>query len=162
MIFTDKAAKEKISTLETRLADLEADISTKDASIESLTADITAKDQTIAENVAALAARDEQITGLTTDLSTANSALESAAAELAEKDKAIAEAKESAGKEATQILATIGQPEPLAENVETPPSNHLATFNSLKGAEATAYFNKFQNEIAAEQRAMSKASTPTP
>jgi chromosome segregation ATPase len=120
MIFTDKAAKEKISTLETRLADLEADISTKDASIEALTADITAKDQTIAENVAAIAARDEQITGLSTDLATANLALESAAAELVEKDKAIADAKESAGKEAAQILATIGQPEPL--DIESAPS----------------------------------------
>jgi hypothetical protein len=152
------------SQIEAALLEVDAlrnDLTSAQGQIEALTADITAKDQTIAENVAAIAARDEQITGLTTDLSTANSALESAAAELAEKDKAIAEAKESAGKEAAQILATIGQPEPLPDN-EQPPANHLATFNSLKGAEATAYFNKFQKEIAAEQRAaMPNQSTAT-
>jgi chromosome segregation ATPase len=162
MIFTDKAAKEKIATLEARITELETDITAKDAAFEALTADLTAKDQTIAENVAAIAARDESITNLTAELATANTALQTAAAELAAKDEEITAAKASAGAEATQILASIGQPEPLPDNVETPPSNHLETFNNLKGAEATAYFNKFQNEIAAEQRAMTKTSTPTP
>ena len=150
MIFTDKAAKEKIATLEARITELETDITAKDAAFEAFTADITAKDQTIAENVAALAARDEQITGLTTDLATANSALESAAAELAEKDKAIAEAKESAGKEATQILATIGQPEPLAEG-DPDTKSILDQFNELKGEEATRFYHLNRKAIIAAQ-----------
>jgi uncharacterized coiled-coil protein SlyX len=150
MIFTDKAAKEKIATLEARITELESAITAKDAAIESMTADITAKDQTIAENVASLAARDEQITGLTTDLSTANSALESAAAELAEKDKAIAEAKESAGKEATQILATIGQPEPLqieANKQVDPVAQYIAAVESGNATLRAELFTKHKAAI---------------
>lgn len=162
MIFTDKAAKEKIATLEARITELETDITAKDAAIESLTADLTAKDQTIAENIATIASLTEDNEAMKNSIDAQMVEFVGLEKTIELKNQLIEDAKESAGKEATQLLAAIGQPEPLPDNVETPPSNHLETFNNLKGSEATAYFNKFQNEIAAEQRAMSKASTPTP
>lgn len=105
------------SQIESALLESESlrnDLTNAQGLIESLTAQITAKDQAIAESVAKIAELTESHEVISGELATANAALESAANELVEKDKAIADAKESAGKEAAQILATIGQPEPLA------------------------------------------------
>lgn len=133
MIFTDKAAKEKIISLEQRVSELEADADSRSAEIESLKAEITAKDQVIAEHVAAIAARDEKIATTESDLAAANTALETATTELAEKDKSIEAAKESAGKLAAEALASIGQPEPLPVESETstdPVALYLAAVES--------------------------------
>jgi ATP-dependent Clp endopeptidase proteolytic subunit ClpP len=133
------------SEIEALLADADSlrnDITNAQATIESLQSDITAKDQTIAENIAKIAELTESHEAISGELATANTALETATAELAEKDKAIAEAKESAGKEATQILASIGQPEPLAvDPTEKPKAKTLtrAEFNALKPSEKSAF-----------------------
>lgn len=154
MIFTQSAAREKIASLESRVAELEADAIAKDESIAAMQADLVTKDQAIAEQVSKIAELTESHEKISGELATANTALETATAELAAKEEAIVAAQESAGAQATEILASIGQEKPL-EAAESPSSiSHLETFNSLKGAEATAYFNKFQKEIAAEQKAM--------
>ena len=149
----------ELSKVESALAEvdsLRADLSTATAEVEALKAEITAKDQTIAEHVAAIASKEERIT----ELSAKVDEIQAQAAEQAEvikaKDAEIEAAKESAGKLAVEQLAAIGQSAPLPTSTETAPVSHLAVFNALKGAEATAYFNKFQKEIAAEQRAATK------
>lgn len=152
MIFTDKAAKEKITQLEAQVSQLESDNAALTGQVESLQADITAKDQTIAEHVAAIAAKDEKITAMQEDLDTAmlvRKAKESAIENLREE---LAEAKESAGKLAVEQLAAIGQSAPLSVD-DGRPVSHLETFNKLTGHAATAYWKKHQKEIRAEQRA---------
>ncbi len=106
MIFTDRAAKEKISSLESRIAELEADLVTKDSAIESLNADIVAKDQTIAENSATIGTLQEAVAKFETE---AKASAEAIATLTAEVDKA----KNSATDQAAAMLAQVGQPEPL-------------------------------------------------
>jgi chromosome segregation ATPase len=111
---------------------LEASIAEND----TLRADLIAAQSRIAELVGiseANATLQGEVTALTTKLTDAESALKTATAEIAEKDEAIAAAKESAGAEATQILASIGQPEPLPINGETnePQAITREQFNAL-------------------------------
>jgi len=115
MIFTDKAAKEKISTLESRISELEADIITKDEAIDTLTTESTAKDQTIAEHIASIGTLTDAVSALTTEKETITAELVTAQVTITEKDAAIEAAKASAGQIATETLAAIGQPEPLGE-----------------------------------------------
>ena len=116
MIFTDKAAKEKILALESRISELESDITTKDSAIDAHNSEVTARDQAIAEHVATIGTRDESITALTGEVETLKASVSTKDAELAAKDLEIEAAKSSAGQLATQTLASIGQPEPLAIN----------------------------------------------
>lgn len=138
------------SEIEALIADTDSlrnDLTSAQAAIESLQADVSAKDQTIAENIAKIAELTESHEAVAGQLATAQTALETAAAELAAKDEEIAAAKESAGKEATQILAAIGQPEPLPESETSGPVDHLAVLGKLQGAERTAYYNENKAEI---------------
>lgn len=109
MIFTDKAAKEKISALESRISELEADLAIKDGAIETLQADVTARDQTIAEHVATIGTRDEAISAAET-LATAN------AAEIITLKAAVTTAENSAAQSAVEIAAAAGIEKPL--NIE--------------------------------------------
>lgn len=146
--------KDEFAQIEAAAAEIDslrADIAAKDALISGYVTDLTAKDQTIAENIATIAARDESITTLTAELQTASESLATAQADLTAKDAAIEAAKQSSGKQAIEILASIGQDKPL-EEVETQVVNHLEVYNSLSGAEASAYFKKYEKEIAAAQR----------
>jgi len=68
--------------------------------------------------------------------------------------------EELAAIKAAERLAAQGHPQPVSLVGDNASSvSHLETFNALKGAEATAYFNKFKTEIAAEQRALSKTKS---
>lgn len=116
---------------------LEASIAEND----TLRADLTAAQARIIELTAlseANATLQGEVTALTTKLTDAESALVTATADLAEKDKAIAAAKESAGAEATQILAAIGQPDPLP--IETKPDDEIKNLTGF--AKVSAFFAK--------------------
>lgn len=103
---TNKAAKEKIETLESRVDELETDLSARDEHIESQDAIIVERDATIAENSAT-------ITTLTEERDKFKNESEQLASDLKESKQETADAKESAGKQATELLASAGQPEPL-------------------------------------------------
>jgi len=136
MIFTDKAARSQIATLESRIGELEADIIAKDQAIESHNDEITAKDQTIAEHIATIGNLTERIT-----------ALEATAARVPELESAVTAAQASASVVATEMLASIGQPEPLAIEQSEPPVDHAAIFATLTGQSRTEYYAKHGAEI---------------
>jgi len=136
-----------------QVAQLEASIAEND----SLRAALAAKDLKITELTglsAIIADKDLEITALADEKLKLSNEITSLTTALAAKDAEIEAAKASAGTLATETLAAIGQPEPLKldENASASTS-HLDKFNSLKGREATAYYNEFQKEIAEEQRA---------
>lgn len=159
MLFPGNEAE--LSQVEAALAEVDSlrnDVAMFTSEVATLKSEVANKDQALAE----LGVTVESLTTAKADL---ESALAAASADLAAKDETIAakdaaieEAKASAGNIAIETLAAIGQPEPLPLDAQIEPSaTHLETFNSLKGAEATAYFNKFEKEIAAEQRASAKS-----
>jgi uncharacterized coiled-coil protein SlyX len=113
MIFTDKAAREKIASLESRIGELEADIIAKDQAIESHNDEITAKDQTIAEHLATIGNLNERISTLETEATASAATITASATKITELEAAIIAAKASAATEATAMLASVGQPEPL-------------------------------------------------
>ena len=67
------------------------------------------------------------------------------------KDAEIAEAKASAAVIATETLASIGQPEPLAIEEGGETKSILDQFNELKGEEATRFYNQNRKAILAAQ-----------
>lgn len=143
MIFTQSAAREKITTLEARITSLEADLASKDEAIASLEDSIISKDETIAEHVSALQSREEKITELETFQATAT-------AELAAKDEALAEANDSAGKIATETLASIGQAEPLPLGEDPAPVDHMEAMNSMSPGQKRAYWKANRTAIKAQ------------
>jgi ATP-dependent Clp endopeptidase proteolytic subunit ClpP len=130
------------SEIEALLADADSlrnDLTSAQSQIESLMADLTSKDQTLAENIAKIAELTESHEVISGELATANTALETATAELAAKDEEIKAAKESAGAQATEILATIGQPEPLAiDGANTPTKSLYEQYRDLKQSDPRA------------------------
>jgi chromosome segregation ATPase len=145
MIFTDKAAREKIASLESRISELEADAITKDSAIESHAADISAKDQTIAEHVASIASRDEQIAELTGKVSTAEAAASEKETKITELNAEVETAKQSASNIAIEKMAAIGQSEPLViegGEEKTEKTMTLAAFNQLPTVQKNQYIRK--------------------
>lgn len=155
---------------ESEIAELEASLAEADSlrndlgmltdEVATLKADITAKDQTIAEHLSAIATRDEQIAALTSQVEDGQTALAEAALALTAKDEEIQAAHASAGQQATEALAAIGQDAPLPAGEDAGSATpHLDAFNQLKGAEATAYFKQHRKEINAENRLLSKRNS---
>jgi ATP-dependent Clp endopeptidase proteolytic subunit ClpP len=113
---------------------LEASITEND-SLRNDLADAQAKIAEFTSLSEANAALQIELSDLAEAKVTLETALATAAAELAAKDLEIEAAKASAGQLATQTLASIGQPEPLAINGdETPGANAItrAAFNALE------------------------------
>jgi uncharacterized coiled-coil protein SlyX len=134
MIFTDKAAREKIASLESRIGELEADIITKDQAIESHNDEITAKDQAIAEHIATIGNLNDRISTLETEADASAATITASASKITELESAVTAAQASASVVATEMLASIGQPEPLAiGQPATESENHITReqFNSL-------------------------------
>jgi len=142
MIFTDKAAREKIASLESRISELEADAITKDSAIEAHAAEISAKDQSIAEHVASIASRDEQIAELTGKVSTAEAAASEKETKITELTAEVETAKQSAANIAIEKMAAIGQPEALdieEQSITESKSLTRAQFNALSPAEKSKF-----------------------
>jgi len=142
MIFTDKAAREKIATLESRIGELEADIIAKDQAIESHNDEITAKDQTIAEHIATIGNLNERISTLETEATASAATITASASKITELESAVTAAQESASVVATEMLAAIGQPEPLAIEAGAGEIKNVVTrkeFNQMKPSEKMAF-----------------------
>jgi ATP-dependent Clp endopeptidase proteolytic subunit ClpP len=109
------------------LKGLSAVVAEKDMEISNLTAAATSYQ-------AEIVTKDETITNLQTELATAKTEIETA--------------KESAGTQAIEVLASIGQPEPLIDaNASAEPEDLIKTLAKLKGAERTEYYAKHGEEI---------------
>ena len=130
MFLTNKAAQEKISTLESRIEELESDLTAKDEEISNLqneSKDNSENQVKIETLTNELTAKDEQITELN--------------AKLIEAEAESKDADESASAKAVEMLATIGQEEPLeiqdsavSEGVKT-----RAEFNAMKPSARMAF-----------------------
>jgi chromosome segregation ATPase len=120
MIFTDKAAREKIASLESRIGELEADIIAKDEAIEAHAGELSAKDQTIAEHVATIGNLTEKVSTLETEAKAKDETISAHAGKITELETAVTEAKGSAAEVATQMLASVGQDAPLPINEAKP------------------------------------------
>jgi chromosome segregation ATPase len=145
MIFTDKAAREKITSLESRIGELEADILTKDGAIESLTTEAKEKDATIAEHVSTIGTLTEKITNLETESAAKDQTISAHAGKITELEAAVIEAKGSATEVATEMLASVGQPEPLpieASDSATEKTITLEAFNQLSPIQRNEYIRK--------------------
>lgn len=141
MIFTDKAAKEKISSLESRVSDLEADLLTKDEAIETLQTEAKEKDATISEHLATIGAKDEKITQLEAELKTANETAEAKQAEVNALTEKVTLAENASASKAVEILASVGQPEPVP--AEENPTSAKSEISNLKGLDKVrAAFSK--------------------
>jgi len=143
MIFTDKAAREKITSLEARISELEADNQLKDSAIEAHAAEISAKDQAIAEHVASIASRDEKITELTGKVTTAETTISEKEAKITELETKTVVTSETVSLQAAELLAATGHPAPVDLSGDGSAPN--AQIKSLTGlAKVTASF-KAQN-----------------
>ncbi len=144
MIFTDKAAREKIASLESRISELEADALIKDSAIEAHAAEISAKDQTIAEHVASIASRDEQIAELTGKVSTAESTISEKDAKITELEAKTIITSETVSLQAAELLAATGHPQPVNLSGETGEDKTQKTvtreqFNKMKPSQKMAF-----------------------
>ena len=145
MIFTDKAAREKIASLESRIGELEADIIAKDEAIEAHAGELSAKDQTIAEHVATIGTLTEKVSALETEAKAKDETISAHAGKISELETAVTEAKGSAAQVATEMLASVGQPEPLAIDPGTANAEQtmtLAAFNQLTPIQRNEYIRK--------------------
>jgi ATP-dependent protease ClpP protease subunit len=96
---------------------------------------------------AIIADKDLEITALATEKQDLTTALATATEEIAAKVTEIEAAKASAGVIATEILASIGQPAPLAIEGELPPVDHAAIYATLTGAARTNYYTEHSADI---------------
>jgi chromosome segregation ATPase len=145
MIFTDKAAREKIASLESRIGELEADIIAKDEAIEAHAGELSAKDQTIAEHVATISNLTEKVSNLETEAKAKDETISAHAGKITELETAVTEAQGSAATVATEMLASIGQPEPLpieATATATENTITLEAFNQLTPIQRNEYIRK--------------------
>ena len=135
---------ERINALETQIAGHDSEIEDFKAKLELAEAALQeaagfkAEIETLtAEN----AAKDADITALQTEVTCHEATIDTLTGE-------VAAAKESAGKIATETLASIGQPEPLEiEEVETKQTDLLSQYEALEGAEKRDFLNLHAVEL---------------
>ena len=128
---------------------LEASIAEND----SLRAELSAAEAKITELSglsAIIAEKDQDLTALATKVTDLETAISISTAELAAKDEALAEAKESAGKIATETLASIGQAEPLPLGEAPAPVDHLEAMKSMSPGAKRAYWKANREAIHAQ------------
>jgi ATP-dependent Clp endopeptidase proteolytic subunit ClpP len=129
------------------------------AEVETLSADLVSAEAKITElqNLAAVVAeKDLEISNLTAaaaayqaDIVAKVETITTLQADLTQAQADIEAAKASAGEQAIEVLASIGQPEPLAECELIAPVNHAESFAKLTGKERTEYYAKHGAEIRA-------------
>jgi uncharacterized coiled-coil protein SlyX len=134
---TSKAANEKIQSLESRVAELEADLTFKDEAIETLQTESKDKDATIAENA-------NKVETLTEERDTAKAELATATAKVTELETKVEEAKKSAGEQAIEALAAIGQTQPLP--IEGEQDGEKEAAKNLTGLAKAIALHKLKNQ----------------
>lgn len=145
---SNEEAAARIEALETQILGHDTEVSELQAKLDTAELALQEASEIAARNIEleAQALTIPDFEAKVTELEAKVTDLEASNAVTNEKIEAAAAAK----------LAAMGHGEPLdlgsAGIINTAPS-HLETFNSLKGREASAYFAKFEAEIAEEQKA---------
>ena len=121
------------------IAKLEASILENDSLRSELT-EAQAKIQELSGFAAVIVEKDAEITALATEKANLSATLEEKEADITAKAAELEAAKNSASVIATQTLAAIGQPEPIANADEPPAIDHLKVLNSLTGAAKRNYW----------------------
>ena len=135
----DEAAKIEAAIVEND--SLRADLEAAQARVSELTA-------LADENVSLKAELNEVNAKLAESDRIANESAE----KIAELETKVTDVENIAAAKAVETLAAIGQPEPLAIEEASETKSILDEYNELKGAAATAFFNKHEKEIIAAQR----------
>lgn len=140
-----------------QVANLENAIQEND-SLRAEIADLQAKletakevDQTLIENTVKIENLTAELATAQSELATAQSELETVKAELEEVKAAVLVEAESASDKAIEMLAGIGQTEPLPIENGGEQRSILEQFESLKGSEATAFYKANRKAILSEQ-----------
>jgi ATP-dependent protease ClpP protease subunit len=130
----DEVSKLEASILE--LDNVRAELTATAQERDTLKSEVSGHVETISAHLATIGNLTEQIT-----------ALEATAARVPELESAVTAAQSSASVVATEMLAAIGQPEPLAIEQSEPPVDHAAIFATLTGQSRTEYYAKHGAEI---------------
>jgi ATP-dependent Clp endopeptidase proteolytic subunit ClpP len=130
----DEVSKLEASILE--LDNVRAELTATEQERDTLKSEVSSHVETISAHLATIGALKEQIT-----------TLEATAARVPELESAVTSAQASASIVATEMLASIGQPEPLAIEQSEPPVDHAAIFATLTGQSRTEYYAKHGAEI---------------
>jgi ATP-dependent Clp protease protease subunit len=146
-LFPDNA--DAVAKLESMLVEndtLRADLSAAQSRIDELAplAEVNAKLQS-------------DVAELTAKLDESGKTIEADAERIAELEKQAEDLDAKASIKAAELLAQQGHPQPVALVGDSGTAKSLTEqFNELKGAEATAFYQKHRRAILAEQRAESK------
>ena len=160
---TTKASMNLIEAIKNLLPSVSTDDADKLAAhvaeVETLSADLAesqAKVDELSNLAAVVAEKDLEISSLTAtasaylaDITAKDETIATIQAELTQAQADIEAAKATAGEQAIEALAAIGQPEPLAEGELAPAVNHAGVFARLTGQERTDYYAKHRAEIRA-------------
>jgi chromosome segregation ATPase len=146
MIFTQRQAREKIQSLESRIAELESESQSKDQTIEQLRKDVSDASAESAPQSARIIELEEQVTSLDQRVEE----LETANADLTEKATLTAE---KISIEASRQLAATGHPAPVAttEGQGKSASNEeiIAKFQAMPaGEERSAFFHQHKSILS--------------
>jgi predicted nuclease with TOPRIM domain len=140
---------DEVAKLEAAIADadtLRADLSAAQSRIDELAplAEVNAKLQS-------------DVADLTAKLDESGKTIEANAERITELEKQAEDIDAKASIKAAELLAQQGHPQPVALVGDSGQAKTLTEqFNELKGAEATAFYQKHRKAILAEQRAESK------
>ena len=141
MIFTQRQAREKIQSLESRIAELESESQSKDQTIEQLRKDVSDASAESAPQSARIIELEEQVTSLDQRVEE----LETANADLTEKATLTAE---KISIEASRQLAATGHPAPVATaeaKIDANGKTLFEQYRELQSADPVAA-SKFWNE----------------
>jgi chromosome segregation ATPase len=137
---TNKEAREKITGLETRVAELEGDIESANTAAESARNELATANEALSEAQSDLSNAKERICEL-----------EGIAARVPELEEAAKVTAEKISNEASQLAAAIGLTEPLPDANTGEPKSILAQFIALEGEDATRFYKANRKEIIAAQ-----------
>jgi septal ring factor EnvC (AmiA/AmiB activator) len=144
MIFTQRQAREKIQSLESRIAELESESESKDQTIEQLRKDVSDASAESAPQSARIIELEEQVAGLDERIET----LEAENKELSAKAEITQSAVAAA---AVAEMATVGQENPFEISASAKDSKNeiIAKFQAMPaGEERSAFFHQHKSILS--------------
>jgi septal ring factor EnvC (AmiA/AmiB activator) len=137
MIFTQRAARERIESLESRNTELEAELAAESSQCEALRTELATANETILVAQSSIAELDAAVETLQAQLTEANASLTTA-------QEAAAQAEQSAAAKAVALAAEAGIESPLPITASEKPTSEVPTltraeFNKLPPSSRLAH-----------------------
>ena len=137
MIFTQRQAREKIESLQSRISELESESASKDETIQSLQAETSEASANAAPQSARVLELEEEVLALGGQIETLQSSASAKDAEITKLTEAATATAEKISIEAARQLASSGHPTPIANTPDADTDDKImsrAAFNSLTPA----------------------------